>query len=192
MLNAETRQSIESEVRQAVKQTGRDLWWLLLAAGVAWFAVSLVVLRMTTTSITTVGVIIGVVFLGSALVELVVASLVTSWAWARAALAGLFVGGAIWAFVRPYDAFWSLAAAFGFLLVLKGTLDLVDAVSSQKIGGIWWLGLVSGILEIGLGFWASQQYYPARAVLLLLWVGFYALFRGFSEIALAFKLRAIV
>jgi len=191
MLDPETRQSVEADVSQTVRQTGRDLWWLLLIAGLVWFLVALVVLRFTTSSIVTVGVLIGIVFLGSAALELAVATFVTRWAWARALLAALFVGGAIWSFVRPYDAFWSLATAFGFLLVFKGTLDLVEAVTNQSAGGIWWLGFVSGILEIGLGFWASQQYFPARAVLLVLWVGFYALFRGFSEIALAFKLRAI-
>ena len=82
--------------------------------------------------------------------------------------------GAIWSFVHPYDAFWSLAAVLGFLLILKGTLDIVESVTSQAISNIWWLGLVSGILEVGLGFWASQQFYPARGALLLLWVGFYA------------------
>ena len=41
---------------------------------------------------------------------------------------------------------------------------------------------MAGILEILLGFWASQQMFPARAALLLVWVGFFALFRGISEI----------
>ncbi len=50
---------------------------------------------------------------------------------------------------------------------------------------LWWLGLI----VIGLGLWASQQYTPARAVLLLLWVGFYAVLRRLSDIVLAFEIR---
>ena len=46
-----------------------------------------------------------------------------------------------------------------------------------------------GILEVLLGFWASQQYLPVRGALLLIWVGFFALFRGISEIVIAFELR---
>ena len=46
-----------------------------------------------------------------------------------------------------------------------------------------------GILEILLGFWASQQYYAPRATLILVWVGFMALFRGIGEIVFAFELR---
>jgi uncharacterized membrane protein HdeD (DUF308 family) len=41
-----------------------------------------------------------------------------------------------------------------------------------------------------LGFWASQQLFPARAALLLIWVGFLALFRGISEFVVAFELRS--
>jgi hypothetical protein len=40
-----------------------------------------------------------------------------------------------------------------------------------------------------LGFWASQQFFQARAALILIWVGFFALFRGFGEIVMAFAVR---
>ena len=70
------------------------------------------------------------------------------------------------------------------------TDDIFDAVMTKELNPSWWLGLVAGILEIVLGFWASQQNFPARGALLLLWVGFFALFRGFSEIFIAFDLRS--
>jgi uncharacterized membrane protein HdeD (DUF308 family) len=50
--------------------------------------------------------------------------------------------------------------------------------------------MVAGILEILVGFWATQQALPARAVLLIFWVGFFALFRGISDIVVAFELRS--
>jgi uncharacterized membrane protein HdeD (DUF308 family) len=49
---------------------------------------------------------------------------------------------------------------------------------------------VVGILEILLGFWASQQYLSVKRALLLVWVGFFALFRGISEIVIAFQVRS--
>ena len=55
----------------------------------------------------------------------------------------------------------------------------------------WWLGLIAGIFEIGIGFWASQQLVPARAVLLIIWVGVFAIFRGITEIVLAFELKSL-
>jgi uncharacterized membrane protein HdeD (DUF308 family) len=50
--------------------------------------------------------------------------------------------------------------------------------------------MLVGILEIFLGFWASQQRLPVQGALLLVWVGFFALFRGISEIVVAFQLRS--
>ena len=78
----------------------------------------------------------------------------------------------------------------GLLLVLQGSLDIISSIAAREVSDTWWLGLVAGILLILLGFWASQQMFPARAALHLLWVGFFALFRGISEIVIAFELRS--
>ena len=165
-------------------------WWLFLLTGIAWLIISWVVLRFTPASITTVGVLLGVLFLLAAVNECVIAAVRHSWRWAHILLGVLFVVGAIWAFARPVNAFWSLASVLGLLLIFKGTLDIINAVVTKDVNSAWWLGLVAGILELVLGFWASQQAFPARGALLLLWVGFFALFRGISEIVIAFEVRS--
>lgn len=180
---------LQMEAREAVKQV-TGTWWIFLVAGLAWMAVSLVVLRLNLASVTAVGVLIGVLFLVSAADELLVAAVRPGWAWLRVLLSAFFLGGAIWCFVHPYGAFWSLAAALGFLLVFKGTLDIFESIALQSLNTAWWLGLLTGLLELGLGFWASQQFYPTRGALLLLWTGFFALFRGISEIVVGFQLKA--
>jgi uncharacterized membrane protein HdeD (DUF308 family) len=101
----------------------------------------------------------------------------------------IFAFGAGWSFARPYDAFWTLASILGLLLIFRGTLDFITSVDARDINSAWWLGMVAGILEILLGFWASQQFYAVRGVLLLVWVGLFALFRGISEIVIAFEVR---
>src|SRR5262249_45525462 len=101
----------------------------------------------------------------------------------------IYAFGAGWSFDRPYEAFWTLASILGLLLIFKGTLDIVTSVSTRDVNSAWWLGMLAGILEILLGFWASQQYVPVRGVLLLIWVGLFALFRGISEIVIAFEAR---
>jgi uncharacterized membrane protein HdeD (DUF308 family) len=75
--------------------------------------------------------------------------------------------------------------------VLKGSLDVIVSAMTREVNEFWWLGLVTGILELLLGFWASRQLFPARATLILIWVGFAALFRGISEIVLAFQIRRL-
>jgi uncharacterized membrane protein HdeD (DUF308 family) len=165
-------------------------WWLFLVTGIAWLIISVVVLRFTTTSIVTVGVLLGVLFLLAAVNEFMISAVRHVWRWAHILLGILFVVGAIWAFARPVNAFWSIASVLGLLLIFKGTLDVIGSVMTKDVNSSWWLGLVVGILELVLGFWVSQQLFPARGALLLFWVGFFALFRGISEIVVAFEVRS--
>ena len=176
--------------REAAREVS-GLWWVFLVTGVIWFIISLVVLRFTETSITTVGVIIGVVFAIGCVDEFMTMAVQKSWRWVHALLGILFGLGAIWCFVQPEEAFWALASVLGFLLIFKGAADIIISTMTREYNSLWGLGLAVGILEVLLGFWASQQYYPARAALILIWVGFAAMFRGFTEIFLAFDVRRL-
>ena len=164
-------------------------WWLFLVTGIAWLIIAVMVLRFTPASVNTVGILMGVLFLLAGFNEFMIASVGHHWRWANILLGIFFVIGAIWAFARPFNAFWALASVLGLLLIFKGTLDIIAAVMTKDVNTSWWLGLVAGILELVLGFWASQQAFPARGALLLLWVGFFALFRGISEIVISFEVR---
>jgi uncharacterized membrane protein HdeD (DUF308 family) len=181
---------IDSQFRQAVRKIAGP-WWAFLIAGLAWFVISFIVLQLNLTSVATVGVLLGVIFLVSAVEEFFVASVTDSWAWARALLGIIFLVAAIWSFADPIGTFVSIADLLGFLLIFIGALDLISSVMSQRINSVWWLGLIIGVLELLLGIWASQQYFPARAGLLLFLVGFYALFRGIYSIVFAFQLRSV-
>jgi uncharacterized membrane protein HdeD (DUF308 family) len=164
-------------------------WWVLLVTGILWFLIALIVLRFDLASLAAVGTLLGVVLMVASINEFFIASMRRGWRWAHVLLGVVFAIGGIWAFLRPIATFVELAAILGFLLVFKGTLDLVASAATKEEGELWWLGVVAGILEILLGFWASQQLFPARAELILLWVGFLAVFRGFSEVVVAFELR---
>ena len=180
---------VDEDLREAAAMA-TSMWWLAIVIGVAWFLVALLVLRFDTTSVTTVGILLGCVLLFAGASELLEISVTRSWRWIHVIMAVLFLGGAIWAFVSPDDAFWALASILGFLLVLKGTMDIVLAVESKGLNPIWGLGLATGIVEVLLGFWASQQFYPARAALILIWIGFMALFRGAASIAIGIQLHS--
>ena len=91
---------------------------------------------------------------------------------------------------NPLGTFWALATVIGLLLILQGAFVLIASIESRIINSAWWLGMVAGILEIVVGFWASQQLVHVRAALLIVWVGLLALFRGITEIVLAFELKS--
>jgi uncharacterized membrane protein HdeD (DUF308 family) len=164
-------------------------WWMFLLTGTAWLIIAWVVLRFTPASVGTVGVLLGVLFLVAMLNEFFIASVRSSWRWLHVVMGIIFAFGAGWSFAEPYNVFWTLASILGLLLIFRGTLDIITSISTRDINSVWWLGMVAGILEILLGFWASQQYRPVQGALLLIWVGFFALFRGISEIVIAFELR---
>jgi uncharacterized membrane protein HdeD (DUF308 family) len=164
-------------------------WWMFLLTGIAWLVIAMIVLRFSIASVAAVGVLMGVVFLAGWFSEMLIASVRIRWRWAHLLMGILFLFAAFWSFASPFSAFWALAAIFGLLLIFRGSLDLVASISARDGNAVWWLGMVAGVVEILLGFWVSQQRFPARAVLLLIWVGFFALFRGISEIVLAFELR---
>jgi uncharacterized membrane protein HdeD (DUF308 family) len=136
-----------------------------------------------------VGVLLGVLFLFGMVNEFLLASVLSSWRWLHIVMGIIFAFGAGWSFARPYNAFWTLASILGLLLIFRGTLDIITSAAARDINSTWWLGMVAGILEILLGFWASQQFLNIRGSLLLVWVGLFALFRGISEIVIAFELR---
>jgi uncharacterized membrane protein HdeD (DUF308 family) len=165
-------------------------WWAFLVTGVCWLVVSAVVLRFSVASVAAVGVLLGVVFVLAAMSEIAVAAARVGWSWLHFLMSVVFVLGAIWSFASPFGAFWSLSAVIGLLLILRGSLDLITSIPSREVNPTWWLGLITGILEIVLGFWASQQAFPARAALVIFFVGFFALFRGIADIVLAFELRS--
>jgi uncharacterized membrane protein HdeD (DUF308 family) len=166
-------------------------WWMFLVTGIAWLVIALIVLRFRITSVAAVGVLMGVVFLAGWFSELLIASMRARWRWAHVLIAVVFLFAACWSFASPFGAFWALAAVFGLLLIFRGSLDLVTSISARDANPAWWLGMVAGVLEILLGFWVSQQEFPARALLLLIWVGFFALFRGFYDLLLAFEVRGL-
>ena len=164
-------------------------WWLFLVTGIAWLIIAWITLRFTPASLTTVGVLLGVLFLFALFDEVMIAAVRPSWRWLHIVMAVIFAFGAGWAFARPYNAFWTLASILGLLLIFKGTLDIITSVEARNFNPAWWLGMVAGILEILIGFWAAQQYLRVQGALLLLFVGLFAVFRGISEIVIAFELR---
>jgi uncharacterized membrane protein HdeD (DUF308 family) len=179
--------------RMVVREAAR-YWWVFLLLGLAWFLIAWLVLRLNTTSIATVGVLLGVVFLFAAINDLGVAAVASGgWKVWYYVMAAIFFLGALYGFFRPVNTFFALASVLGLILVLYGAFEIIQGVASREVNPYWWLNLVTGILLILLAFWVSgsdRVYALAqRTYLILFWVGFLALFRGFEQIFLAFTVR---
>ena len=79
----------------------------------------------------------------------------------------------LWRLVGPWWLFLLTAIAW---LILAGVAQRFIPASIATVGVL-------------LGFWASQQFLSVKGALLLVWVGLFALFRGISEIVIAFEVR---
>jgi uncharacterized membrane protein HdeD (DUF308 family) len=182
-----------AEERMIVREAGR-YWWVFLVSGVLWLLIAWIVLRMNQTSVAAVGVLIGVVFLFAAVNEVGAAMVMPGgwkvWHWIMAVI--FFLGG-LWGLVEPIDTFFALASVLGLILIFYGSFEIIQAIASHGVNPYWWLSLIAGILLILLAFWVSgsdRVYALAqRAYLILFWVGFFALFKGFTQIFLAFSIR---
>ena len=171
-------------------------WWAPLVAAVVWFVIAWLVLRANYSSLTTVGVLVGVVFLIATVNEVALSAVVSGgWRVVHIALAVLFLLGALWGFIRPINTFFALASVLGLLLFLQGLFYVMRGVALRVESPTWWLDLVGGGLLLALALWISTSdrvwTLGARAAFILVWVGFFALFRGFSDVIIAFELRRL-
>jgi uncharacterized membrane protein HdeD (DUF308 family) len=182
-----------TEGRMVVRE-GARYWWVFLLSGIAWLLIAWLVLRMDITSIAAVGVLLGVVFLVASVNEVGLGSLMSGgWKILHYVMALIFFIGGLWSLVRPVDTFFALASVLGLILIFYGTFEIARAFSSRDVNPYWWIGLVTGILLLLLAFWisGSDRVYALaqRTYLILFWVGFFALFKGITQIVNAFGIR---
>jgi uncharacterized membrane protein HdeD (DUF308 family) len=182
-----------TEERMIVRE-GARYWWVFLLTGIAWLVIAWLVLRLDITSIAAVGVLLGVVFLFASVNEVGLGSLMSGgWKILHYAMALIFFIGGLWSLVRPVDSFFALASVLGLILIFYGTFEIARAFSSRDVNPYWWIGLLTGILLLLLAFWVSgsdRVYALAqRSYLILFWVGFMALFKGITQIVMAFGIR---
>ena len=181
--------SIHAAARSVRTATG--YWWVLLVAGIAWVAVALVILQFDQASVTTVGILVGLMFLALGIENIALATLDVPARWAWALFGGLFLVSAIVCFANPEDTFAGIADILGFLFLIVGVWWMIRAFLERAINPLWWLGLISGILMTALAFWTSGQFFIHKAYVLLVFAGIWALMQGITNIVRAFQIRAL-
>ena len=123
----EATQVADAQARAALKGVSR-LWWLWIAFGVAWIAVAAIILQFDDTSINTVGVIVGIMFLATGLQNFIVGALAEKLKWLWFLFGVLFLICGVVAISSPGDTFAALADALGFLFLVVGVFWLIAGV----------------------------------------------------------------
>jgi len=164
-------------------------WWLLLITGAAWIVLSVVILRFDYTTVEAVAVLFGAYCLVASVNEITIASVSSSTGWriAHWVMAGLLVVVGVVSLTNLGATFVTLAAIVSFYFIFRGSFDIVMAFAGSAVPG-WWVLLITGLVELGLGFWAAGSW-SISVVILVAWVAAGALLHGIGEIALGFQIH---
>ncbi|MGH3011560.1 MAG: HdeD family acid-resistance protein [Gaiellaceae bacterium] len=171
-------------------ESASRLWWLYLITGILWLWVTLIILSFDYDSVYAVAILFGFVAIGAGISEfLAIGASTSGWKVVHGLLGVLFIAAGVVAFFRPAGTFAALAAIVAWVLLFKGIFDIVLALVSHP-EHLWWVGLIVGVIEILVAFWAAG-YFRGSAILLVAWIGALTLMRGITEIVMAFRLRRL-
>jgi uncharacterized membrane protein HdeD (DUF308 family) len=176
-------------------QTMTRNWGWFLAAGIAWIVFAFLLLSFNYRTVWAIAVFFGIGFIVGGIMEFAVAAVAPGWKWLYVLIGIVSIVAGVIALMWPGETFLVLSAIAGWLLLFYGIIDIVFAFSTRHLEGLWWMQLISGIIMVLLGFWAispdNETVATYRgAVLLVVWIGVAALFRGISDIIVGFRLRS--
>jgi uncharacterized membrane protein HdeD (DUF308 family) len=166
-------------------------WWVELGLGALWLVAAVVVLKFNNASVTTVGVLTGIMFLFFAAEEFALATLDRSTRWLWALFGVLLTAAGVVALIHPRNTFAGFADILGFVFLLIGFAWTWQAFAERVFNSLWWLSLISGMLMIVLAFWVSGEFFLQRAATLLVFAGVWALMKGITDVVRAFQIRGL-
>jgi uncharacterized membrane protein HdeD (DUF308 family) len=182
---------VRDPVRAIAHATGR-LWWLWLAFGIFWLGVAFVVLQFDRASITTVGVLLGAMFLAAAFQQFFIALFADGLArWVLIGFGVLLLVAAVLSFAEPEETFAGVADILGLVFMIIGVFWTIQALVERDLNQLWWVGLITGIAMVVLGFWTAGQFFIEKAYVLLVFAGIWALFHGITDLIKAFQIRRV-
>jgi uncharacterized membrane protein HdeD (DUF308 family) len=190
-----TRQEVGApDIAPAFREATREItgyWWTWLVAGIAWIVISLVILQFDAASVTTVSVLLGLMFALAGIQTFALTAVPGAARWVSAVFAVLFMVSAVICFIDPEGTFAGLADVLGFLFLAVGVWWMVRAFLERAVNSLWWLGLISGALMTILAFWTAGQFFVEKAYVLLVFAGIWALMEGVTDIVRAFTVRQL-
>jgi uncharacterized membrane protein HdeD (DUF308 family) len=165
-------------------------WWVYLVTGSLWILFGFAVLngRDEITTVWTIAILAGFMFITLGVGEFVTAFVAEGWRWLHAVLGVIAILAGLGALAWPGQTFLTLASIIGWYLLFTGGVHMAQGFGMRGVDDSWWAGVVIGVGEILLAFWAVG--YPGRSItLLVLWVALSALARGLLQLVAGFSRR---
>jgi len=171
-------------------ERGTSRWWVPLLIGILWLIYAFIVLSFTYKTVWAVVIFAAVAFIFTGIGEFVLTTVLESWRWLHALAGVLCIVAGIVALVWPGQTFLVMAGIIGWFLLFRGTFNIVESLFIKDYIEQWWLMLITGILQVAIGFWAVG--YSGRSIaVLVVWVGAWALTEGIMNIWAAFRIRSV-
>lgn len=166
-------------------------WWVELLIGVLWVVIAVVVLKFNHASVTTVGILTGIMFLFFAAEDFLLAFLDRRTGWLWGILAVMMTAAGIVALIHPTSTFVGFADILGFVFLIIGVKWMMQSFAERAINSLWWMTLISGIVMMVLAVWVSDRLFVERAYTLLVFAGIWAMTNGVIAIVRAFQIREV-
>ncbi|GGK71138.1 hypothetical protein GCM10012284_01130 [Mangrovihabitans endophyticus] len=163
------------------------MWALLLCTGVTWLAIGWTVLRLGPADVVRVG---GAVLIFAAAAEAVRALAKAKAWWLNAGLTVLFALTGAVLLTGNDSSFATPAALVGWYLVVRGAADIAVSMMVRETDRTWGMLMVAGVLETGLGFFASGPF-GRTGELLVVVLGALGLCRGIVDLVAALRLHEL-
>lgn len=176
---------------QVSQQLTGGNWWALALRGVLGILLGVLALMRPGITLTAIILLIGAYMFVDGVVA-IMASLRgmrtgDRWGWMLVeGIIGIVAG--IIVFRTPATAAIVLVWLIAFWAILHGAAEIGAGIRLRKIIEKEWLLILAGVLSLALGIFILMR--PGIGlVLLVTWIGVYALFAGIVTLMLAFKVR---
>jgi uncharacterized membrane protein HdeD (DUF308 family) len=166
-------------------------WWLLALRGLAAVIFGVMAFILPGITLFSLVILFGVFALVNGVLSLALAAKAPK-GYPR--FGSLILGGILGIIAGIVTCFWPGLTALGLLImiagwaIVTGVLEIVAAIKLRKEIDHEWLLVIAGILSVAFGVLLALMPGPG-ALVLVWWIGAYAIVFGILMLVLAFKLR---
>ena len=182
----------DAAAARAAAATMAKFWWVFLITAVLWLVIAFIMFQFDTTSVSTLGYLVGFMLLFAGIGQLAASGAVTGgWKILWILFGVLFVAGGLWAIFNPWRSVANLALNLGFLLAMVAIFWIIEAFATKAANQLWWLGLIAGLLMLFIAVQAGNLD-PLEKGKALIWLaGWWAILQAVGEFIRAFQLKKL-
>ena len=183
MLNPMTRVSIDGAAAEELSKQ----WWVLLVSGLLAIVVGVVILSINWT-VHDLALVVGIFLIVNGVLRMLTPPMDNTGRRGSlgVGLVTALIGVAFLAW--PSVSLLTLAIFIGAWVLVRGVFDLAGGIVSRQDVKFWWLYVIVGVIEVGLGLVLLDRPDLSLALAIAI-VGVWAILIGTLEVLVAFEVK---